>query len=126
MEQAQRPLSPHLGIYRWRVTMLLSSLHRISGLLMALGAVALAVWLLALAGGAETYEGIRQAYSSGPFKLLVLLWILCFFLHLFNGVRHLFWDGGYGFEKSTARATGMAVVVAALIATGIFATAAFA
>ena len=90
MHGVQRPLSPY-WIYRWEITMWLSSLHRITGLLLSLGAVALAVWLIALASGAESFSAVSRVYGAGWFKLLLVGWTFCFFYHLANGVRHLAW-----------------------------------
>jgi succinate dehydrogenase / fumarate reductase cytochrome b subunit len=120
MHGVSRPLSPHISVYRWQITMALSSLHRITGGLLSLGAFALAVWLVALAGGSSTYAQVRDAYASGWFKLLLIGWTFCFFFHLANGVRHLAWDTGAGFERARIRATGWAVVVFAVAATAAF------
>lgn len=119
MQAAQRPLSPHLQVYRWGVTMWLSSLHRITGLLLSAGALALAIWLIALASGSSAYEGVREAYASGWFKVLLVGWTFCFFLHLCNGVRHLVWDTGAGFEKPQIRTGAWIVVVIAVVATAL-------
>ena len=97
MSRVQRPLSP-FWVYHWQITMWLSSLHRITGLLLSAGALALAVWLIPLAGGPEAYANVQGFYASGVFKALAVLWAFSFFLHLFNGVRHLAWDTGHGFE----------------------------
>ena len=120
MHGVSRPLSPHITVYRWQITMALSSLHRITGGLLSLGAFALAVWLVALASGSGTYAQVREAYASGWFKLLLIGWTFCFFFHLANGVRHLAWDTGAGFERGRIRATGWAVVVFAVAATAAF------
>lgn len=120
MDKAQRPLSPHLQVYRWRVTMLLSTLHRITGLLLSLGAVVLAVWLIGLASGAQAYESVQQTFGAPWFKVPLVVWTFCFFLHLFNGVRHLAWDGGFGFEQKTLRGSGWFVLAAAVVATTAF------
>jgi succinate dehydrogenase / fumarate reductase cytochrome b subunit len=101
--------------------MLLSSLHRITGLILSLGALALGVWLIALAGGAESYAPVRELYASAWFKVPLIGWTFCFFLHLFNGVRHLAWDGGFGFGRGTLRASGWSVLIAAVVATAAFA-----
>jgi succinate dehydrogenase / fumarate reductase cytochrome b subunit len=105
--------------------MVLSSLHRITGLLLSLGAVALAVWLIALASGESAYQSVQPAYASGWFKLLLAALTFCFFLHLFNGVRHLVWDGGYGFDPVRARASGWLVLAAAVLAAAAFGVVAF-
>lgn len=119
MSRTERPLSP-FWVYRWRINMVLSSMHRLTGLFLALGAVAFAVWLIALAGGVEAYERVRPFYGSLVFKALAIGWTFCFFLHLFNGIRHLVWDTGYGFEPRQIRAGGWAVVGATAVATVIF------
>ena len=120
MQGVQRPLSPY-WIYRWQITMWLSSLHRITGLLLSLGAVALGVWLIALASGPAAYADVAEIAGSVWFKLPLVGWTFCFFFHLTNGVRHLFWDAGLGFEKARIRASGWAVVVVTLVATAAFA-----
>jgi succinate dehydrogenase cytochrome b subunit len=119
MHAVQRPLSPY-WIYRWQITMWLSSLHRITGLLLSLGAVALAAWLIALAGGAASYADAQQVFGSGWFKLPLVGWTFCFFFHLANGVRHLFWDAGLGFDRARIQSSGWAVVVVTLVATAAF------
>ena len=120
MQGVQRPLSPHLQVYRWGITMWLSSLHRISGLLLSVGAFALAVWLIAIASGPQSYATVQQAFGSGAFKVLLVGWTFCFFLHLANGVRHLFWDVGAGFDPKTIQASGWTVIVVAVLATAGF------
>jgi len=119
MQGVQRPLSPY-WIYRWQITMWLSSLHRISGLLLSAGAFALAVWLIAIASGPESYASVQQMFASGAFKVLLVGWTFCFFLHLANGVRHLAWDVGAGFDPKTIRASGWTVIVVAVVATAAF------
>jgi succinate dehydrogenase / fumarate reductase, cytochrome b subunit len=121
MHGAQRPLSPHLSIYRWQITMWLSSLHRITGLLLSLGAVALAAWLIAAATSEAAYAEVAGIVGAPWFKLPLVAWTFCFFYHLANGVRHLAWDAGLGFDKSRIRASGWAVVLAAVAATAVFA-----
>jgi succinate dehydrogenase / fumarate reductase cytochrome b subunit len=120
MQGVQRPLSPHLQVYRWGITMWLSSLHRITGLLLSAGAFALAVWLIALAGGPQSYSRVQPVFASGGFKVLLVAWTFCFFLHLANGVRHLAWDVGEGFDPKTIRASGWTVIVVAVLATAGF------
>jgi succinate dehydrogenase / fumarate reductase cytochrome b subunit len=119
MQGVQRPLSPY-WIYRWQITMWLSSLHRITGLLLSAGAIALAIWLTALAGGPESYGAVQTVFASGAFKVLLVGWAFCFFLHLANGVRHLAWDVGAGFDPKTISASGWTVLVVAVLATGAF------
>lgn len=116
----ERPLSPYL-IYRFDYTMVLSFSHRITGGLLSIGSIALAWWLLALAGGPQMYARAMNVFESGIFRPLLLGAVFSFFFHLANGIRHLAWDCGLGFEKSQARASGWIVVSAALILTGLFA-----
>ena len=120
MQGVQRPLSPHLQVYRWGITMWLSSLHRITGLLLSAGAIVLAVWLIALAGGPQSYSRVQQVFASGGFKVLLVAWTFCFFLHLANGVRHLAWDVGAGFDPKTIQTSGWTVIVVAVLATAGF------
>jgi succinate dehydrogenase / fumarate reductase cytochrome b subunit len=104
--------------------MWLSSLHRITGLLLSAGAIALAAWLIGLAGGASDYARVQALYASAWFKAPLVGWTICFFFHLFNGIRHLVWDTGRGFEPTTFRRSGWLVVVATLAASIAFSFAA--
>jgi succinate dehydrogenase / fumarate reductase cytochrome b subunit len=116
MTMAERPLSPHLFIYRFAYTMALSISHRITGVAMAVGLLALACWLMAAANGADAYAAVIAAYSHWFFKLLLLGWLLCFLFHFANGIRHLFWDAGLGLEKAQARRSALIVVIVVLLA----------
>ena len=100
--------------------MFLSIVHRGTGLMLSLGAVALAVWLLALASGPTAFADVQAVYASPWFKLPLIAWTFCFCLHLTNGIRHLFWDAGVGFERSTIQASGWTVVLVTLVATAAF------
>lgn len=97
--------------------MVLSISHRITGLILSLGSLFLVCWLWAIAAGPEHYESLRRCMGAGWVQLLMLGLLFCFFYHLCNGIRHLAWDLGFGFEKHDARATGWAVVVAAVLFT---------
>lgn len=107
----QRPLSPHLGIYRWQLTMTLSILHRATGIALAAGTILICAALLALAAGPQTYAVVQTFCASkiGVFLLAGWSWSLCF--HLCNGIRHLAWDTGWGFEIPKAYFTGWSVVI---------------
>ena len=112
-----RPLSPHLDIYRWQITMTLSILHRATGIALAVGTLLVIAALLGLATGPENYARI-QAFCASKFGLFLLLgwtWSLCY--HLCNGIRHLAWDAGWGFEIPRTYATGWTVVIASLLMT---------
>jgi succinate dehydrogenase / fumarate reductase, cytochrome b subunit len=118
---ANRPLSPHLTIYRFAYTMALSILHRITGVALAVGLLVLVLWLGAMAGGAEAYATFRQFAGSWMFQLLLALWLVAFIYHFANGIRHLFWDAGMGLERAQARRSaaivlaGVAVISLALL-----------
>ena len=120
MARSDRPLSPHLDIYRWEISNTLSILHRLTGVMLSAGALVLVGWLLALAAGRDAYSGL-YAWLAGPLGLLMLFgWTFCFFYHLGNGVRHLFWDIGRGFEQHRARLTGVIVVIFSIVMTLVF------
>lgn len=125
MGSVERPLSPHLGVYRWQVTNTLSILHRLTGLYLSLGALVLVWWLVALASGPAAYASALDVLASGWFRLPMIGWVFCFFYHLGNGVRHLFWDVGLGFEPGTYRVTGWSVAAASVVATLAYSLAAF-
>ncbi len=112
-----RPLSPAFQVYRWHLLMAMSILHRASGVLLALGAVVLVVWLLALASGPEAYVRVSGVIGSVPGQVLLFGWSAALFYHLCNGIRHLFWDAGKGYDLSAAYASGYAVLAATLILT---------
>jgi succinate dehydrogenase / fumarate reductase cytochrome b subunit len=109
-----RPLSPHLGVYRWQIGNTLSILHRATGVALALGLLALSLWLISLAGGEESYRTAERAFAS-PLGILFLIgWTFAFLYHLLNGVRHLFWDLGLGFERRERHASGWFAVLGSL------------
>lgn len=120
----QRPLSPHLQVWRWHLTMLTSILHRASGLALYGGALVLAGWVVALAGGPEMFAAYRGLLGSPPGKGALFAVTLAIFYHLANGIRHLVWDSGHGFDVKAANATALAVIVfavAASVAVWVFA-----
>jgi len=117
MAMRPRPLSPHLQVYRPQYTMVLSILHRATGVVLSVGLLLLAYWLLALASGPLEYARATRLVSS-PLGLLVLAgFTLAFWYHFCAGIRHLVWDSGRGFEKAAARRSALIVVVAALALT---------
>ena len=117
MSNEGRPLSPHLSVYRWPITMTLSILHRATGVSLSIGLIALVVWLEAIALGASSYAVLGSWMSTIVGQLLLLGWCFSFFFHLSNGVRHLFWDAGRGFEKSQANASSGMVIIATFLLT---------
>jgi succinate dehydrogenase / fumarate reductase cytochrome b subunit len=117
MSTQNRPLSPHLQVYRPQLTSILSITHRATGVVLTLGTIVLTVWLVALASGRETFDAVSAVIGSLPGKLLLFLFSLALFYHLCNGIRHLFWDAGYGFEIEQVYASGKAAIGAAVVLT---------
>jgi len=117
MSNQSRPLSPHITVYRWPITMVLSILHRATGIALAGGLVVLALWLIAAANGSASYTPVL-AFLQGPIGRSILIgWSFAFFFHASNGVRHLFWDAGIGFEKRQASNSAWFVIVLTVILT---------
>jgi len=114
---ANRPLSPHLQIYRPQLTSILSIAHRATGVLLTVGTPLLVWWFVAVARGGESFVRAQAFFGSAFGRLLVFLWSLALFYHLCNGVRHLVWDSGKGFEIDTVYRTGWTVVIASLVLT---------
>jgi len=120
MSNNDRPLSPHLSIYRWPITMTLSILHRATGLALSVGLIVLVAWLFGAASDDASYSLILAALDSVPGRVWLIGWSFAFFFHLSNGIRHLVWDAGFGFEKHQANASAWFVLVLALILTTAF------
>jgi succinate dehydrogenase / fumarate reductase, cytochrome b subunit len=117
MAVGKRPLSPHLWIYRPQLTSVLSISHRFTGMVLLAGLLLLVYWLAALASGDDAYAAALAVLGAWPVRLLLFLGTFAFFYHLANGIRHLWWDSGRGFEMSQVYATGWAVVIAASLFT---------
>lgn len=117
MASDNRPLSPHLQVYRWQITMALSILHRMTGVGLGLGMLLLTWWIVAAASGPEYFDLVHAVMTSwiGRLILLGFTWALCY--HLLNGIRHLFWDAGYGFEIESMQKSGMTVVGLSVVLT---------
>ena len=111
----ERPLSPHLFIYRFMHTMALSILHRATGVWMAIGFVALVYWLMSAAAGEGQYTRATAVLGSGLFRVVLFSWVAAFCYHLANGIRHLAWDAGFGLEKLQARRSAWWVGVVAIL-----------
>lgn len=112
-----RPTSPHWQIYRWQIGNSLSILHRLTGVALALGLLALGFWLVSLAGGEQSYVAAAKVFASPVGFLLLVGWTFAFLYHLLNGVRHLFWDAGYGYERTQRHVSGWFAVLGALALT---------
>lgn len=120
-QDAARPLSPHLQVWKFHATMLSSILHRLSGVVNAIGALLVTAWLLLVASGPESYavwEGLR----AGPLGVIVTLALIAFTVslvyHMLNGVRHLAWDAGKGFDPEGSNMRSTVIFVLAIVVTG--------
>jgi succinate dehydrogenase / fumarate reductase cytochrome b subunit len=117
MAPAGRPLSPHLQIYSWYFTMALSIAHRVTGAGLTVGLILLTWWLLALAGGADSFATVQAVMDNFLGGLVLFVFTALFFYHTLNGVRHLIWDLGYNLEKQAAFRSGVVVVAGAGVLT---------
>ncbi len=113
----RRPLSPHLQVYRWPISMALSIGHRITGVGMALGTLLMTWWLVAAATGGDAFRVVQGFLGSWLGVILLLGWSGALIFHLASGIRHLIWDIGRGFDDRAYRASGRAVVAAVAVAT---------
>ena len=120
MNPNDRPLSPHLSIYRWPVTMASSILHRATGIALAVGFILFVVWLVDVAAGPDAYAVFAGAMGSTVGRILLVGWSWAFFYHLANGIRHLVWDTGRGLEKAQANASAWFVIVVSVVLTALF------
>ena len=110
MAPNNRPLSPDIQIYRPQLTSVLSITHRLTGVALSVGSPLLILWLIAAAAGPQAYSTLHVFLTSRLGLILLLGWTFSLFFHLCNGIRHLFWDAGYGFDLRTIYASGWAVV----------------
>jgi succinate dehydrogenase / fumarate reductase cytochrome b subunit len=117
MAAGNRPLSPHLQVYRPQLTSVLSITHRFTGVVLAAGLLLLVYWLAALAAGDAAYAAALGVLGAWPVKVLLFGFSFAFFYHLANGIRHLWWDSGRGFEISEVNASGWTVVVLSITLT---------
>jgi len=117
MSSADRPLSPHLQIYRWQLTSVLSILHRLTGVVLSAGAILLVWWLVAAASGPEAYEGVEDFLGSWIGLVLLLGWSVALFYHLCNGIRHLVWDTGHALDLKSTYVGGWTVIALTAVLT---------
>ena len=115
----ERPLSPHLQIYKPEITSVLSIMHRITGVALTLGTVLVVLWITTLSLGESFYEYYVFFIKSWFGNLILIGFTFAFFYHLSNGIRHLFWDFGYGYELNIALISGVTVLISAFILTSI-------
>ena len=116
----KNPLSPHLQIYKWQISSLLSITHRISGVINLLALILIFFWIALLSLGESNYNLFLSTINSffGKFILIGFTWSMNF--HLLSGIRHLFWDFGYGYEIKTANISGIIVIIFSLAITVAF------
>jgi succinate dehydrogenase / fumarate reductase, cytochrome b subunit len=126
MASVERPLSPHLQVYRPQWTTVLSISHRATGIALSVGGIALVWWLAAAAGSPEYYESFAGIAGSIIGRLALFIWTFCLFYHLGNGIRHLMWDAGKWLELEQARKSGYHVVISAAVLTVVSWIAAYA
>ena len=120
MTRYSRPLSPHLTIYRWPLTMILSIMHRVTGVALSVGLILFAVWLITIFLGENAYTMFVSLMTSPLGYLALYSWSFSFFFHFCNGVRHLYWDTGRGFEKNKVEFSARIVVIISILLTLIF------
>ena len=117
MASNNRPLSPHLQVYKPQLTTFMSITHRATGIALAVGTLMLVCWLIAAATGESAFNEVQAFLGSIIGRLLLLGWSFALFYHMGNGLRHLFWDMGNGFEIETAYMTGRIVIAASILLT---------
>ncbi len=120
MDPRQRPLSPHLQIYKPQLTSVLSIFHRASGAYLSLGIIALSLWIISLGATQACFDAMASFYGSIIGQLLFASWVVAFFYHFANGIRHLVWDAGYGFDIPVVNKGGWAVLLFTAIASILF------
>ena len=120
MQNDNNPLSPHLQIYKWQISSLLSITHRIVGVINILAITLICIWTLSLLVGENSYEITKLFLKSifGKFIIISLCWTFSF--HILNEIRHLIWDAGYGFDLKVAKITGVLVFFGSFVLTILF------
>ena len=126
MAAQQRPLSPHLSVYKLPLAARLSIMHRATGVLISAGAFVLAWWLTAIASGEEEYAAFLALATSLPGRVLLFAIMASFLFHFLTGLRHLFWDIGKGLDMKTTQTSSLAIVVLSLLAAAVVAWLVFA
>ncbi len=119
MSTRERPLSPFMigSVYKPQITSVLSILHRATGVVLAIGALVFAGWLMAVASGSDAFEHFRSFFAAWYGQVVLLGFTVCLSYHLFNGLRHLAWDMGKGFEIPDVYKSGYAVIVLTVLTT---------
>ncbi len=117
MATPERPLSPYMTVYRPQITSMMSIAHRITGVILAMGAFGMAWWLLAVTASPQRFDQFTHLAGSLPGTIVLIGFSWCLMYHLFNGLRHLVWDSGHGFEIKQFYASGWAVIILSLACT---------
>ena len=115
----QRPLSPHLQIYKPQITSILSILHRGTGIVLSVGSIILVLWIVTLTLGESTYLMYSNIINNWFGKFIIFGFTFALFYHLSNGIRHLFWDAGYGYDLNHAYISGISVIISSLLLTSM-------
>jgi len=121
----ERPLSPHLFVYRFKYTLATSIVNRFTGLGLSVGLLVLAYWLMSLAGGTREYARARAVLSMGIFKVFYAALLFAFAYHLIAGIRHLIWDTGRYLERDQSRKSAAIVAVLSVLLTAVLLYAVF-
>ena len=113
----KNPLSPHLQIYKWQISSLLSITHRVVGVVNIFAITFFCLWTISLLFGEQNYEAIKSFFQSffGKFVIISLIWSFSF--HALNEIRHLIWDSGYGFDIKFSKITGVITIIGSLAST---------
>jgi succinate dehydrogenase / fumarate reductase cytochrome b subunit len=113
----RRPLSPHIQVYRWPLSMALSILHRVTGVALSVGTLLLTWWLVAAASSDQAFDRAQWFLGSAFGLLLLFGWSAALIFHFFSGIRHLAWDAGFGYDAPTYNTTGWGVVIGTVVCT---------
>ena len=113
----KNPLSPHLQIYKWHLSMILSITHRIIGVVNSVAVVLICLWTISLLFGEGNYETIKILFQSFFGKLLIISLSWSFSFHMLSETRHLIWDLGYGFDLKISKITGVITIIGSLVLT---------
>lgn len=117
MVEHERPFSPHLQVYRLPLNAILSISHRLTGVILFVGGVVVVAVLIAAAVGPQAYESVAAVAGHWAGRIVLLAFTLALYFHLCAGIRHLFWDAGYGYDPASARHGSHAVIIVALLLT---------
>jgi succinate dehydrogenase cytochrome b556 subunit len=115
MQNAARPLSPHLSVYKFKYTFITSFANRLSGVALTVALIPLVYWLVAAGGGRDAYDRASRTLSSPIVKIIIALFALAMVYHLVAGIRHLVWDTGRGLERAQSKRSAALVIVVSLV-----------